>query len=300
MRGLHGGLACAERSCSRCACRPCRPRCSSAPCSPRVSPKARRRAGRACAVVVGSVLLAGAAAAAVTIVSMTARAVGGDAHPRAAGRAVGCARDARRDSRRAPARGRRGCRRAAGRRRDVRRARRDGAQHRAARSASAGLSAGGARSNGSAGHVQLEVRRDGGRLRRERQRRRIERRAVRRAGDPRALGVALLAAHRGRQARRGDGHPHDHPVGTRRATTSRRPTSAKWTRSKRRRCASTLAFSGDLEVALDRLAADDLRGAELQLDEMQAIYGAGRPDLWSFYGYLYTVARQLRPRDRCL
>jgi TonB family protein len=50
-----------------------------------------------------------------------------------------------------------------------------------------------------------------------------------------------------------------------------------------------LAFSGDLEVAVDRLAADDLRGAELQLDEMQAIYGAGYPDLWSFYGYLFTV-----------
>ena len=49
------------------------------------------------------------------------------------------------------------------------------------------------------------------------------------------------------------------------------------------------AFSEDLEVALDRLAADDLRGAELQLDEMQALYGANRPDLWSFYGYLFTV-----------
>jgi TonB family protein len=50
-----------------------------------------------------------------------------------------------------------------------------------------------------------------------------------------------------------------------------------------------LAFSNALEVALDRLAADDLRGAELQLDEMQAIYGAGYPDLWGFYGYLFTV-----------
>jgi TonB family protein len=50
-----------------------------------------------------------------------------------------------------------------------------------------------------------------------------------------------------------------------------------------------VAFSNDLEVALDRLAADDLRGAELQLDQMQAIYGAARPDLWSFYGYLFTV-----------
>jgi len=49
------------------------------------------------------------------------------------------------------------------------------------------------------------------------------------------------------------------------------------------------AFSTDLEVAIDRLAADDFRGAELQLDEMQALYGADRADLWSFYGYLYTV-----------
>ncbi len=50
-----------------------------------------------------------------------------------------------------------------------------------------------------------------------------------------------------------------------------------------------VAFSADLEIALDRLAADDLRGSELQLDQMQAIYGAGRPDLLSFYGYLFTV-----------
>jgi TonB family protein len=48
-------------------------------------------------------------------------------------------------------------------------------------------------------------------------------------------------------------------------------------------------YSAGLEVALDRLAADDLRGVELQLDEMQAIYGAERVDLWNFYGYLYTV-----------
>jgi TonB family protein len=50
-----------------------------------------------------------------------------------------------------------------------------------------------------------------------------------------------------------------------------------------------LAYSAGLEVALDRLAADDLRGVELQLDEMQAVYGAERLDLWNFYGYLYTV-----------
>ena len=49
------------------------------------------------------------------------------------------------------------------------------------------------------------------------------------------------------------------------------------------------AFSAGLETALDRLAADNLRGAELQLDEMQALYGSERDDLWNFYGYLYTV-----------
>jgi TonB family protein len=49
------------------------------------------------------------------------------------------------------------------------------------------------------------------------------------------------------------------------------------------------AFSAGLEVALDRLAADDFRGAELQLDEMIAVYGAARLDVWNFYGYLYTV-----------
>jgi TonB family protein len=50
-----------------------------------------------------------------------------------------------------------------------------------------------------------------------------------------------------------------------------------------------VAFSSDLEIALDRLAADDLRAAELQLDQMQAVYGAERPDLLGFYGYLFTV-----------
>lgn len=49
------------------------------------------------------------------------------------------------------------------------------------------------------------------------------------------------------------------------------------------------AFSDGLEVAVNRLAADDARGAELQLDELLAVYGADRLELWSFYGYLYTV-----------
>jgi TonB family protein len=51
------------------------------------------------------------------------------------------------------------------------------------------------------------------------------------------------------------------------------------------------AFSSDLEIALERLASDDLRGAELQLDEMLAVYASDGfyADLWNFYGYLFTV-----------
>jgi TonB family protein len=51
------------------------------------------------------------------------------------------------------------------------------------------------------------------------------------------------------------------------------------------------AFSADMAVAVDRFAADDLRGAELQLDEMHALYesDAFRGALSNFYGYLYTV-----------
>lgn len=49
------------------------------------------------------------------------------------------------------------------------------------------------------------------------------------------------------------------------------------------------SYAAGLVTALDRLAADDLRGVELQLDEMQALFGSERVDLWNFYGYLYTV-----------
>jgi len=49
------------------------------------------------------------------------------------------------------------------------------------------------------------------------------------------------------------------------------------------------SYAAGLVTALDRLAADDLRGVELQLDEMQALHGSERVDLWNFYGYLYTV-----------
>jgi TonB family protein len=50
-------------------------------------------------------------------------------------------------------------------------------------------------------------------------------------------------------------------------------------------------FSNDVVIALERLVNDDFRGAELQLDEMQAIYAADgfHAQLWNFYGYLFTV-----------
>jgi TonB family protein len=48
-------------------------------------------------------------------------------------------------------------------------------------------------------------------------------------------------------------------------------------------------YGAGLVMALDRLAGDDFRGVELQLDEMQALYGTERADLWNFYGYLYTL-----------
>ncbi len=51
-------------------------------------------------------------------------------------------------------------------------------------------------------------------------------------------------------------------------------------------------FSAAIEVAWERVAADDLRGAELQLDETRALYdlnGFQEGGLWDFYAYLYTV-----------
>lgn len=51
------------------------------------------------------------------------------------------------------------------------------------------------------------------------------------------------------------------------------------------------AFMAGLEVAVDRFAADDIRGAELQLDELQALYQGDRyaGQLKHFEGYLHTV-----------
>jgi TonB family protein len=47
-----------------------------------------------------------------------------------------------------------------------------------------------------------------------------------------------------------------------------------------------------IEVAWERVAADDFRGAELQLDEARALYkvdGFQEGGIWDFYAYLYTV-----------
>ncbi|MEO8466178.1 MAG: energy transducer TonB [Gammaproteobacteria bacterium] len=51
-------------------------------------------------------------------------------------------------------------------------------------------------------------------------------------------------------------------------------------------------LSTALQVAWERVAADDLRGAELQLDEARALYeldGFQEGIMWDFYAYLYTV-----------
>jgi TonB family protein len=47
-----------------------------------------------------------------------------------------------------------------------------------------------------------------------------------------------------------------------------------------------------IEIAWERVAADDFRGAELQLDEARALYelnGAQQGGIWDFYAYLYIV-----------
>lgn len=51
-------------------------------------------------------------------------------------------------------------------------------------------------------------------------------------------------------------------------------------------------FSMEIEVAWQRVAVDDLRGAELQLDETRALHeldGFQEGGVWDFYAYLYTV-----------
>jgi TonB family protein len=60
----------------------------------------------------------------------------------------------------------------------------------------------------------------------------------------------------------------------------RRPPSSKEQQTQQEALRELRRFSNGVEVAVDRLAADDLRGAELQLDEMQAMYGSDRIDLW--------------------
>jgi TonB family protein len=50
------------------------------------------------------------------------------------------------------------------------------------------------------------------------------------------------------------------------------------------------AFDRGIAIAWQRVAADDLRGAELELDELRATYDLGTyqvTTVWSFYGYIY-------------
>ena len=58
------------------------------------------------------------------------------------------------------------------------------------------------------------------------------------------------------------------------------------------RYADYLAFERGLEVAWERISADDLRGAELTLDELRATYALNPRQLggvYDFYGYIYTL-----------
>ena len=51
-------------------------------------------------------------------------------------------------------------------------------------------------------------------------------------------------------------------------------------------------FAAAVEVAWERFAVEDFRGAELQLDELRALYeleDSQQGNVWDFYAYLYTV-----------
>ena len=51
-------------------------------------------------------------------------------------------------------------------------------------------------------------------------------------------------------------------------------------------------FDAAMKVAWERVAAEDLRGAELELDETRALYKLGgfqEGSVWDFYAYLYTL-----------
>ncbi len=56
--------------------------------------------------------------------------------------------------------------------------------------------------------------------------------------------------------------------------------------------ADEATFTGAIEAAVDRTAADDFRGAELALDELRARYvlsGFQEGNVWDVYAYLYLV-----------
>jgi TonB family protein len=56
--------------------------------------------------------------------------------------------------------------------------------------------------------------------------------------------------------------------------------------------ADLATFTAGLERALDRIAVDNFRGAELELDELRARYELGAPQegkVWDFYAYIYLI-----------
>ena len=247
-------------------------------------------------IVIGSVLLAGAALAGVTIVSLT-RAPSAPQRIAGGRRAAGARRRRRHELRERRSRLR--ARSATARRPSSSSRRRSASSPLVRHPPSYPPEALAARRRGTRA---AQVRRHGGGRRRERQRRRVERRALRGSGYRSGRAVALPAAHRGRQAR-----------GARRVSTrsirfalgkepppDARRASKRSSEAAQEAAREFAAFSAGLEVALDRLAADDLRGAELQLDEMQAVYGAERMRSLELLRLPVHGARQLRPRDRCL
>ena len=142
------------------------------------------------------------------------------------------------------------------------------------------------------GQRDVAVRRHRDGRGRERQRRGVDRRCVRRGRGECAGAVEVSAAHRGRQASRLAGSTDGDPFPARphgRAGATPADTAA------RERLAATRMpedFPRPCEIAWERVAADDFRGAELQLDEARALYeldGFQEGIAWDFYAYLYTV-----------
>ena len=100
--------------------------------------------------------------------------------------------------------------------------------------------------------------------------------------------MAVSAADSCRQARRGERYPHGLPVGTARCRQAPPPDRAR--EAKQQSAMRGSRVFADLEVALDRLAADDLRGADSSSTKCWPCTRRGvfHGETWTFYGYLFT------------